>query len=100
VDCLRRDIARRSLKKFLDHRRGPRPRKLVGIGEESLDKPDPLVDGVVREVAAQLLISPTVEHLLNSVRLGVKQWNGVDDVETATLVDGQTGLQWSRLMIH
>ena len=50
------------------------------------------LDGVVRQVAAQLLIAPTVEHLLNRVRLGMKQRNRVDEIETATLVDGQKGL--------
>lgn len=78
---------------FLDHRGGPGPWKLVGICQEPLNEPDPLCDGVVCKVAAELLVAPTLKHLPNRLCLGMQQRNRADNVEAATSIDGQNGLR-------
>lgn len=56
---------------LLSDRRCPCPRELVGNVDEPLHDPDPPGDRLVIEVAAQLLIAPPLEHLLDGLRLGM-----------------------------
>ncbi len=42
--------------------------------------------------AAHLLIAPSLEHLINGLRLRMHQRNRPDDVHAATLVEGQISL--------
>jgi hypothetical protein len=48
----------------------------------------PTLWGFTQE-ATQLLVPPTLEHLLNRLRLGVQQRNRAHNVEATTLVDRQ-----------
>jgi len=60
--------------------------------DETLDQPDSPGNRVMAQVAAHLLVPPTLEHLLDGLRLWVQQRNRPDDMHTATLVEGQISL--------
>ena len=73
--------------------RRPRPRELIGVLDEALDEPHPPRDRVRIQVAAQLLITPTLEHLLDSLGLRMQHRNRTDHIHATALIDGQNGLQ-------
>ena len=78
---------------LLGHDRGPRPRELVRQFQKSLHDPDPACDRVVVEVAAQLLVAPSLKHLPHRLRLSVQQRNRAHHIDATALIDGQNGLQ-------
>jgi hypothetical protein len=67
--------------------------ELVGVVQEPRHQRDPLLDGVVGKVAAQLLIAPTLEHLGDRLRLRMQQRNRAHNIEAAALVNRQSSLQ-------
>lgn len=77
---------------FLDDGRCPRPGVLIGVGDEPPNQADTAVDGVVVEVAAQLLVAPAVQHFLDGLDLRMQQRNGTNQEHATALVDGQFGL--------
>ena len=45
------------------------------------------------QVAAQLLITPTLEHLVDGLGLRMQYRNRTDHIHATALIDGQNGLQ-------
>jgi hypothetical protein len=45
------------------------------------------------QIAAQLLIPPTLEHLVDGLGLRIQYGNRTDYVHATALIDGQNGLQ-------
>ena len=60
--------------------------------QEPLHDPDPSLDGVVAQVAAQLLVAPSVEHFLHGLRLDVQQRNRSHNIDATALIDGHNSL--------
>ncbi len=58
--------------------------------DETLDQPDSSRNRVMAQVAAHLLIAPSLQHLINGLRLRMQQRNRPDDVHAATLVEGKS----------
>ena len=56
--------------------------------DEAANQADAVIDGVGIEVAAQLLVAPAVEHLLDRLDLGMEQGNRAHQEYSAALVDG------------
>jgi hypothetical protein len=67
------------------------------VGDEPANQADTGVDGVVVEVAAQLLVPPTVQHFLDGLNLGMQQWDRANQEHASALVDGQFGLPSRRI---
>jgi hypothetical protein len=73
-------------------RRAARALGLIGVCDEPTNQADTAVDGVVVEVAAQLLVAPAVQHFLDGLDLG---WSSGTEPKKNTrplLFDGQFGL--------
>jgi hypothetical protein len=49
-------------------------------------------DRVVIQIAAQLLVTPNLQHLVDRLDLWVQNGNRADQVHAAALVDGQISL--------
>ena len=61
--------------------------------DEALDEADSPRDRVVVQVAAQLLVTPSLEHLVDGLGLRMQYRNRTDHVHATALIDGQNGLQ-------
>lgn len=75
---------------LLDDGRRPRPGELVGVRDEPANQADTGVDGVVVEVAAQLLVAPAVQHFLDRLDLGMQQRDRANQEHATALVDGNS----------
>jgi hypothetical protein len=60
--------------------------------DETLNQPYSSGNRVVVQVAAHLLVTPALEHLVDGLRLRMQQRNRSDDVNPAALVEGQISL--------
>ncbi|GAB5898949.1 hypothetical protein OKHIL_47580 [Mycolicibacterium mageritense] len=58
--------------------------------DETANKGYPLVDGLMVEVAAQLLVAPPIEHLLDGLGLRMQQRNRAHQEHATALIDRQT----------
>lgn len=54
--------------------------------------PDSSRNRVVAQVAAHLLVAPTLEHLIDGLRLRMQQRHRSDDMNPTALVEGQISL--------
>ena len=60
---------------------------------EALHEPCSSRDRVMIQVAAQLLVTPTLEHLVDGLGLRMQYGNRTDHVHATALIDGQNRLQ-------
>ena len=61
--------------------------------DEALDQARPPRNRVSIQVAAQLLVAPTLEHFVDRLGLRMQHGNRTDDVHATAQIDGQNGLQ-------
>jgi hypothetical protein len=59
------------------------PGKFIHVIHEPADIPDALVNGVELEVARQLLVAPTIEHLIEGLLFGMKQLDGAQKLHAS-----------------
>jgi hypothetical protein len=78
--------------KLLHQARRPRPRKLIGRLDEALNQARSPRNRVSIQVAAQLLIAPTLEHLVDRLGLRMQHRNRTDHIHATAQIDGQNGL--------
>jgi hypothetical protein len=78
---------------LLNQGRRPHPRELIVVLDETLNQPDSSRNRVMAQVAAHLLIAPSLQHLIDGLHLRMQQRNRSDDMHAATLVEGQISLQ-------
>jgi hypothetical protein len=60
---------------------------------EAFDEPHSPCDRVMIQVAAQLLVAPSLEHLVDGLGLRMQHGNRTDQIHATAVIDGQNGLQ-------